>query len=210
MRNPPVVPIRSVYAIPKDRERRPDFEDGIRAALIDVQGWYAEQLGGRSFVMADPTPEICHMPGPESDYQSDDGWANVEAAVLSCVGLDEESVLVVHADVRMKCGEAWPLGYGTERLVIVHYADLEGLVTPNFWYCRIPWRTNRTIGGLAHELGHGFGLPHPPGCEEGSPSCDSESLMWAGYYDYPKTYLRPEEREQLMGSRYIRTMPLTE
>ncbi|RIH81276.1 hypothetical protein Mterra_03271 [Calidithermus terrae] len=43
---------------------------------------------------------------------------------------------------------------------------------------------SRYLGGLAHELGHAFGLPHPGGCGSGSNSCDAGSVMWTGYASY--------------------------
>ena len=58
-------------------------------------------------------------------------------------------------------------------------------------------------GGLARELGHVFGLPHPPGCEEGSPSCDTQALMWDGYDSYPNTYLRDDEKAVLLEVPFI-------
>ena len=60
------------------------------------------------------------------------------------------------------------------------------------------------IGGLAHELGHAFGLPHPPGCDEGWNGCDADALMWAGYaYDYPDTYLTEADKLTLLGSPFF-------
>jgi hypothetical protein len=61
----------------------------------------------------------------------------------------------------------------------------------------------RYIGGLGHELGHTFGLPHPPGCDDGLPTCDENALMWAGYVSYPDTYLRDDEKQMLLKSPYF-------
>jgi hypothetical protein len=63
---------------------------------------------------------------------------------------------------------------------------------------------NRYVGGLGHELGHAFGLSHPPGCDQGLPTCDYNALMWAGYAAYPNTYLRPDEKSILLASEFFR------
>ena len=64
---------------------------------------------------------------------------------------------------------------------------------------------NRYIGGLGHELGHAFGLPHPPGCDAGLPTCDYNALMWCGFWGgYPSTtYLRSDEKQFLLTSPFF-------
>ena len=73
-------------------------------------------------------------------------------------------------------------------------------------------RINRTaeqwIGGLGHELGHALGLPHPPGCDAGLPTCDQEALMGSANYVYPETYLRADNKEALIRSQFIGTEPV--
>jgi hypothetical protein len=56
---------------------------------------------------------------------------------------------------------------------------------------------------LGHELGHALGLPHPPGCDQGLPSCDSNALMWLGYTTWPQTHLRPADRATLDASPFM-------
>ena len=86
--------------------------------------------------------------------------------------------------------------------------DLEGLANPSgeYYYCDDgPYygTLGRWFGGLAHELGHSFAVPHPPGCEEGLSTCDTRALMWLGYEDYPNTYLRDDEKEILRRSSFF-------
>jgi hypothetical protein len=68
--------------------------------------------------------------------------------------------------------------------------------TQDAGYCR--W-----VGGLGHELGHAFGLPHPPECESNSASCPSTALMWLGYISYPNAQLTDGDRTKLNQSRFF-------
>jgi hypothetical protein len=56
---------------------------------------------------------------------------------------------------------------------------------------------------LGHELGHAFGLPHPPGCDQNQSTCDYNDLMWTGYASYPATYLNAAEQAALNQSSYF-------
>ena len=48
-------------------------------------------------------------------------------------------------------------------------------------------------GGLAHELGHAYGLPHPTECVASPATCGDESVMWVGMYEFPDALLRDED-----------------
>ena len=108
-----------------------------------------------------------------------------------------------------RCDEQQELGAGGPGLIMVPRADLEGLTNPGIYYhCdEGPYNgpLGRWIGGLAHELGHSFGLPHPPGCDDGLSTCDEEALLWSGYESYPDTYLREDEKAVLRRSPFFVT-----
>ena len=103
------------------------------------------------------------------------------------------------------------MGAGGPGLTILYRGDLEGVTTPGPYFYRDEGPYDGTLGrwtgGLGHELGHGFGLPHPPGCDEGLPTCDSLALMANGYEIYPETYLRADNKEVLIRSPFIGREP---
>ena len=115
---------------------------------------------------------------------------------------------MIYIDAAFDCQGGGELGRADAGVAIVHRGDLEGLLNPDtFSLCDYPRRgTYGWQGGLAHELGHAFGLKHPPGCDAGAPSCDVDALMWLGFYwDYPDdTYFTDEDIAILESSPFIK------
>ena len=211
----PVPSVRVVYAVPSDRVPREDFEAAIRDAVYHVRSWYATQLDGLTFSIAGPAPRLCDLPMEAAHYKDDAGWSRADSGsnrilndLQDCVAIDRTalySVWVVYPDVDFNC-EGSSLGRGGRGLAILHRGDLEGLIDPTgHVQCGSPPRgAFGWVGGLAHELGHAFGLPHPPGCDENLDSCDFDALMKWGYYsDYPATYLTDDGKAHLRSSRFF-------
>ena len=206
--------VRVLYAAPANREFRDDYSDGISRAIVDVQSWYREQLEGLTFEIYNVTPEWCQLPRDDDYYSRGNAWEKVLTDVQSCApvrGGTLEFVWALYVDVDEECGgEPHELGAGGPGLLMMPRWDLEGLVSPGeYYYCDDgPYHgtLGRWYGGLAHELGHAFGVPHPPGCDEGLPACDEQALMWLGYEDYPNTYLRDDEKQILRRSPFIGTI----
>ena len=122
-------------------------------------------------------------------------------------------VWVIYADVFGHCSNS-SLGRGWGGITIVSRSDLNGLVSPDTYRpCAITPGDQggllRTaygwIGGLAHELGHVFNLPHPPGCENDDWTDPHDfALMCTGYfYEYPATYLTEEDKAHLRASPFF-------
>ena len=212
---PPVPSVRVVYAIPSDRAPRQDFHAAIRDAIYHVQEWYATQLDGLTFTIEGPAPLLCDLPMEAAHYEDDAGWTAADSGstrILSdlqdCVAIDrtgEYYVWVVYPDVDNNC-EGSSLGRGGRGLAMLHRGDLDGLINPTTHIqCGTrPRGEFGWIGGLAHELGHAFGLPHPPGCDDNEESCDFDALMKWGYYeDYPATYLTDSGKAHLRSSRFF-------
>ena len=207
--------VRVIYAAPSDREFRPDHSEGIAHAIVDLQSWYRRELGGLTFSLYEAPPEFCQMSEPADYYGTGNAWAKVEAAVQHSApvkGGHPDFVWVVYPDVEESCEEDHELGAGGPGLTILHRGDLEGVTNPGPYFYRdegpYDGTLGRWIGGLGHELGHAFGLPHPPGCDEGLPTCDDDALIASGYGSYPETYLRADNKEFLIRSRFIGKEPV--
>ncbi len=223
--------VRVLYAVPADREVDSDSRDAIRRAVEHVQSWYHQELGGMTFSLHDPIVEDCRLSRSEGFYASGDAWEKVVEGVQDCApvghwpGRTHEApgsttTWVIYPDVEEACdeyhrlGEAGhELGRGGWGLTILSRDDVEGVTDPGgeYYFCgEGPYGNHlgRWIGGLAHELTHALGVTdHPPGCDEGLPSCDYPALMANGYTAYPDTYLRDDEKAILRGSPFITRLP---
>ena len=203
--------VRFLYVSPEDRPFRSEYSEGISKAIVDVQSWYRDQLGGLTFQLYNTSPEWCQMSEDSDYYSRGNAWEKVMEGVQHCapVAWDSDFVWVLYVDVYEACDEPHELGAGGGGIVMVPGWDLEGLLSQGeeeYYYCDAgPFRDplGRWFGGLAHELAHAVGVPHPPGCDAGLPTCDSPALMWLGYTSYPDTYLRFDEKEILIRSPFI-------
>ena len=199
---PPVVQI--VYAMPSDKEIKQEYVTAVGEAALHVQGWYADRLEGRTFELSASIPDICHLPGPAEYYERQHGWNRILADLQPCAPVANGSPFyawAVYADVPYDCEQS-ELGRGGAGVTIMHGLDLEGVVN-GATQCGFVGNKWRYIGGLAHEIGHVFGLSHPPGCDKGLDTCDKEAMMGRGYSIYPNTYFTEADIEVLLESPFI-------
>ncbi len=203
--------LRSLYLYPKDKKYRKDYALAIQRALVDLQGWYKNQLGGKTFFLYNQKePESCQL-AHKASYYARNSWTKVMQDVQACAKVTYKSPIftwILYVDVIHECKAPGRLGAGTTGVTIMARQDLQGLSGQRRTVddCGKVWEfpVTRWIGGAGHELGHAFGLPHPPGCDQGKPTCDAKALMWAGYASYPNTYLRADEKKVLLASPFFR------
>lgn len=213
--------IRIIYLVPNDKEINALYAQCIQEAAKNIQIWYRNQLDGKTFELNDPIVEIYQTSHDASWYSTNPNgdfyfyfWNNVledAAEVTNYHAADEDYIYVFYIDADPACNQGG--GLGTIGTVVISANDLRGLsggpwvpVCPdedfNFQPCRF-------VGGLGHELGHAFGLSHPPGCDQGEPTCDYQSIMSVGLYDYPDCYFNSDEKEILNQNDFIKPINLT-
>jgi hypothetical protein len=202
--------VRAVYAYPTDRTASAEYSDAVQMAVEHIQGWYQQQLGGETFSIYSTSPQVCALP-QSSAYYLENPWDRVQADIQACVPAhfgDPDYDWIIYADVDYGCNLPGRLGAGWDSLTLLPRADLLGLTggdtgIDGCGHQRPVYPISRWIGGLAHEVGHTFNLPHPPGCETAQPGCDSVALMWLGYLSYPATYFSSTQRASLLLHRFI-------
>ena len=202
--------VRAIYAVPADRPVDPGVPTAIDAALRAVREWYREALAGQTFTIGVRT-QSCPMAQPSEYYATGDAWQKVIDGIQHCASvrqLDSHHVWVIYADVKESCDEPHELGRGGGGVTILPRHDINGLTSKALETCYAhltPYANEygRWLGGLAHEIGHAFGLLHPPGCDSGEESCPWSALMWTGYAVFPDTYLLPADQQILQESRFF-------
>ena len=198
--------VRAIYAVPSDRAEDPRLATVVNKAILSVQHWYAEQLDGLTFMAEGPTPQICNVKNKAAYYEGKDGWNRVLTDVQHCAPVSHFSThftWVIYIDAAYDCSGAGELGRGGDGVTILHRGDLEGLATPDTYELCGWWPRGEGgwFGGLAHELGHAFGLSHPDGCN--LDSCDDISVMGSGFYHYPETFLNDGDGQSLKASPFF-------
>ncbi len=196
---PPAVAM--VYVVPSDRRPIPAFERVLQNAIVELQHWYGDQMGGRkSFALADPVVRTVRTEHPSAWYAATPNGAswqeqffgNVIAEGFKQTGggyRSRQVVTVTYIDAEMAEGQHG--GAGSDGAAVLHRMDIEGLLG------RRKEPVCRWVGGLGHELGHAFGRPHPPECEgpdatPNAPAC--QTLMYQGMYAFPKTAVLDVDR----------------
>lgn len=219
---PPTV--RMIYLVPADLAERPQYAAAIERAIRSLQVFYRNQMGdGKTFRLHSPVVETYKTAHPVAWYQTSRGsggfWENVLADGFQVTGggfNDPNNRWIFYIDSNQACNQSGAVAGGTSGVALLPGNDLLGVsgqeavpVCPgdkpasSDWLCR--W-----IGGLGHELGHAFNLPHPPGCDQtiAGVQCPSNALMYAGYASYPDTYLLPADKTALEANSFFTQIDL--
>jgi hypothetical protein len=187
----------------------------IRSAMGEIQQFYADNLGGRTFRLSDL--EVVQSNGPKEDYHIiwngkniyEDGVefdGNTEAEVVEELyargyptppnqDVDGYSVVIF-----MKGAGGWAGGreFGNADGGWTILGDwcidsLQGAVQEGE-YC---WSGRRLqLGATAHELGHTFGLPHPDFYNG-----DWETTVMGNWWNYPNLGLNQWEQNHLLTEK---------
>ena len=193
--------VRMVYLVSSDCVENAEYTAAIGQAILSLQKWYGQQLGGPTFRLNDPVVEVLKSARPavwfyeNPNGESKDVWGfnnTLDEAKRLCGAKqnDPTFVWVVYSDGPGNKGR------GGGGVACLPEDDLLGLVGKH------PTQKDRLrwIAGLGHELGHAFGLPHPSDTKK-----DADAIMWAGIYGkYPdKTYLTDADKRLLMRSPFF-------
>jgi hypothetical protein len=206
--------VRMIYLVPSDRAFVKLNRQRMELAIRELQAFYWRQLGRKTFALHDPVVEVVRTPHPTTWYTQDAPassdqeryWESATADGFSLTGgefNDPQNRWVFYLDADPLCGQATG---GTSGVALLPANDLRGLTCKaNRPVCPQDspdlGRFCRWVGGLGHELGHSFNLPHPvPGtCPSPDPDCNT-ALMWFGYITYPNAYMLPADKQSLLTS----------
>jgi hypothetical protein len=211
-----------VYLVPSDKSIRDDYQVAISNAILNLQQFYQKQVGNsNAFSTHTPLVEVYVLPHPSSFYKMPEDefnafFTNVLRDGFAASGGtfdDPNNRWIYYIDTDEACGQG--LG-GVAGVALLGANDLRGLTNqPRIPTCggpSDPFGYDRWVGGLGHELGHAFGLPHPPGCDPNG-ACDGgdfarNSLMYFGYATYPDTYLLTEDKNSLLATGFFTSFNL--
>ena len=70
--------------MPSDRSAQQRFTDAVNFAVLHVQQWYATQLDGYTFMVEEPTPQLCNLAEPADYYAGMGGWDRVIRGLQHC------------------------------------------------------------------------------------------------------------------------------
>jgi hypothetical protein len=233
---PPV--IRVAYFAPADREPIPGYVERIDRVMVEVQRFYREEMkaagyGPMTFALECDAQgrlvvHVARGPGKLREYgrNASGAVAAVVREALSAKGLDPKEELVVifenllewqgkkAVEIGPYCGGGGHLA-GTAWVYDDKLLDPRklGSKDPGGYYhrpCSVGEFNSHYIGGVAHEMGHAFGLPHV--CQtKAERKTRGNALMGGGNHSYGNqlrgkgngTFLSPISALFLSRNRYF-------
>jgi FG-GAP-like repeat len=217
--------VHMIYLVPTNKIYSDSYKTGITYAILHLRDFYREQLGSNyEFTLNDPIVEVYFTSHDTAWYQNNPNtsvssrfWNNVVNDGKALTGATDNSTdkWLFYIDADPLCGQLGGAAQVNGPFGVLPANDLRGLTgQQNIPTCSNEPADNggrfRWIGGLGHELGHTFGLPHPPGCGGSGPNygCTggqtaATSLMWVGYALYPNTHLLPSDKITCINSGFF-------
>lgn len=197
--------LRVVYVTFKDRPALPNYRERYDRIMKNVQAYYADQMQANGYPALTFDLEldaqgkvVVHDAYVDKNMEevgirsSGDVARDAARAVLAQKGIDinNEHVLIV---CQLPDGVGPYYGYGRSHAGIAYVCDQHDLDPRNFHdtadmkEARYPMTRGRNttvyVGGITHELGHAFGLPHT-GFNWGYDNDSGRSLMGDGNHRY--------------------------
>ncbi len=213
--------VKVYYFYPTDYTPDERYIRAIDPFVKNIQDWYAYNLYGYTF-SSDPVITYQGLKTADEYISNGPPWARImeELGVVCGTGPSKIITLVFlartvpHAGGRPCVIDNWYVGGTTNGDATVSESDLDAeIVATQTGFCPngFPlgdWRCSPMAqrGGVAHELGHAFTLPHPPGCDIEYYDYCARTLMWSWWkwpnvrflnrYDIP-------EKQTLLGSAWF-------
>ena len=213
--------LRVVYFAPSDREPIPGYVERLDKVLEHIRRFYGDGMaaagyGNRTFDLdrkEDGTLRIFVVRGQHSTekYGRDSGWMiqqeSQKALLEQGIDLRRETALILNNLLLWegdKAVEHGPYAGNGNHLSGFAWAyddamldpDELGSKAPGGYYhraCSIGEFNSHYIGGIAHELGHGLGLPHV--CQKQADRERGTALMGAGNHTWGR-----EQRGEGLGT----------
>ncbi|MEV0234813.1 cellulose binding domain-containing protein [Nonomuraea sp. NPDC050786] len=191
--NPPARTVRVYWLKPSDVAYDQRYPDGITKVMQEAQRFFKQELG-KTFTLNSPVVEVVNGDHPRSWYENTPNcgekywWAvcNMQEELRRKFGLGAPDSRWLNVGEVSAEGDGAG-GGGGNGWVILSGHDADGAAGVN-------GPMNRWYGGMAHELGHAFGLPDATSTDG---TCMSASL-----YDYPNCHFSQAQKDSILRGPY--------
>jgi len=185
--------VRVFYLYPNDVPFDPAYPEGIANVMRDAQSFFKDSLG-KTFVLNDPVVESVEGVNNQSYYENtpnggDKYWwsvTNMQQELMDRFDLknpDQRWLIVGEISAE---GDGAGGGASPGWLLLPGH-DADG-------GAGYPADTARWVGGMVHELGHGFGLPDA--------SSTDGTCMSASFYEFPNCIFNDSQKNTMLNGPY--------